>query len=137
MPTETNTATEYATISAIKEMFEATSTYRSIQAAIDADWFAQPRAPLRPSPAEYITMQNPSVGRIVHYHDSTAADPQAAIIIAVHDNATTAKRWPNVDGYHLVSLTVFAADRQAPYSIEPVPYSEEAKAGHWTYPPRV
>lgn len=93
--------------------------------------------PRRPSPEEITIMQNPSVGRIVHYHDGTAADPQAAIIIAVHDNVTSAKRWPNVDGYHLVSLTVFAADRPVPYSVEPVPYSEDAKAGHWAYPPRV
>lgn len=82
-------------------------------------------------------MQNPSVGRIVHYHDGTAADPQAAIIIAVHEPLMVSKRWPTCTGYHLVSLTVFSIDRQAPYNIEPVPYSEEVRAGHWTYPPRV
>lgn len=82
-------------------------------------------------------MQTPSVGRIVHYHDGTAADPQAAIIIAVHSAERAAERWPDLTASHLVSLTVFAADRTAPYSIEPIPYSEEPKAGHWNYPPRV
>lgn len=82
-------------------------------------------------------MQNPSVGRIVHYHDGTAVDPQAAIIIAVHEALMVGKRWPTHIGYHLVSLTVFAVDRPSPYSIEPVPYSEDPKPGHWNYPPRV
>lgn len=82
-------------------------------------------------------MQNPSVGRIVHYHDGTAADPQAAIIIAVPCALMVSKRWPTLLGEGIVALTVFAVDRAAPRTIEPVPYSEEPKAGHWNYPPRV
>lgn len=82
-------------------------------------------------------MQKPSVGRIVHYHDGTAADPQAAIITSVPEDLMVSKRWPTIIGNGIVSLTVFSADRTAPYSIEPVPYSEEPKAGCWNYPPHV
>ena len=65
----------------------------------------------------------PSVGRIVHYHDGTAADPQPAIVTAVN-------------GTHAVDLTVFHVDR-VPYRVGPVPASETPKAGHWCWPPRV
>lgn len=65
----------------------------------------------------------PSVGRIVHYHDGTTADPQPAIVSSL---ITT----------HTVALTVFAATRD-PYRVGPVPVSETPKAGHWCWPPRV
>lgn len=65
----------------------------------------------------------PSVGRIVHYHDGTTADAQAAIVTAVN-------------GTHVVCLTVFAVDRPS-YNVARVPASETPKAGHWCWPPRV
>jgi hypothetical protein len=65
----------------------------------------------------------PSVGRIVHYHDGTAADPQPAIVTAVN-------------GTHVVCLTVFAMDRE-PYNVGRVPASERPMPGAWCWPPRV
>ena len=64
----------------------------------------------------------PSVGRIVHYHDGTAADPQPAIVTAVN-------------GTHVVCLTVFAMDR-GPYNVGRVPASEKSMPGAWCWPPR-
>ena len=65
----------------------------------------------------------PSVGRIVHYHDGTAADPQPAIVTAVN-------------GTHVVCLTAFAVDRP-PYNVARVPASEKPMPGAWCWPPRV
>lgn len=64
----------------------------------------------------------PSVGRIVHYHDGSTADPQPAIVTAVN-------------GTHDVCLTVFAMDR-APYNVGRVLVSEKPTPGAWCWPPR-
>lgn len=64
----------------------------------------------------------PSVGRIVHYHDGTTADPQPAIVSATN-------------GTHDVVLTVFAMDRD-PYRIARVGASEKPTPGKWCWPPR-
>ena len=64
----------------------------------------------------------PSVGRIVHFHDGSTADPQPAIVTAVN-------------GTHDVCLTVFAMDR-APYNVGRVPVSDKPTAGTWCWPPR-
>jgi len=79
----------------------------------------------------------PSVGRIVHYHDGTAADPQAAIVIGVPAPDLVAARWPTLspDIEGVVCLHVLPTDR-APHNIEPVPFSETPKLGHWSWPPR-
>lgn len=73
-------------------------------------------------------MQLPSVGRIVHYHDGTAADPQPAIISAVLQGKAIED--------HAVALTVMPTDRD-PYRVGPIPYSAEPRVAHWNYPARV
>lgn len=78
--------------------------------------------------------QKPSVGRIVHYHTPGHGSYQVspplrpAIITAVNDDGT-------------VALHVFFGDGERHEGIHDagrltVPYSEEPKAGHWSWPPR-
>lgn len=74
----------------------------------------------------------PSVGRIVHFYPNTADDdlnkvPHAAIITYVDFTEI------EVDVY------VFVPSRFKGYSqnFSGVPFSENPKPGHWTWPPRV
>lgn len=73
------------------------------------------------------TMQKPSIGRIVHYTNLGDADgkyppeQQAAIVTGV-----------NADG--TVALHIFYKTGQ--FDMASVPFSEEYKRGHWTWPPR-
>ena len=70
----------------------------------------------------------PSVARIVHYHSSDL-EPRPMIIGHVHSD-------------EIVSGVVFSPFAGAAYPSAAVrrtsvPYSEEPKAGHWRWPPRV
>lgn len=71
----------------------------------------------------------PSIGRIVHYHSygtpggEFLPEPRAAIITAVH---------PGDDG--LCDVTVF---NPTGIYFNRIPFSEEPKPGHWSWPPRV
>lgn len=70
----------------------------------------------------------PTIGRIVHYHPdgaplSAGPGPCAAIVT-------------EVVGYDTVDLTVLPAGMQ-PFCAHSVPFSDEPKPGHWTWPPRV
>ena len=69
------------------------------------------------------TIPIPSVGRIVHYHDGTHADPQAAMVSGVNG--------------HAVVLTVMPIDR-TPYLIRVEQVSDSASPvpGTWCWPPR-
>ena len=66
--------------------------------------------------------QAPSVGRIVCYH-SGEDDTYAAIITGVADSASA-------------FLTVFPPGCLPGYVSVPVPFSEDPRAGHWSWPPR-
>ncbi len=72
--------------------------------------------------------QKPSIGRIVHYqafgtpggeHPSV---PRAAIITEVGDGG---------------SVGLFVANPTGLFLNRDVPFSEEPKPGHWSWPPRV
>ncbi len=70
----------------------------------------------------------PSIGRIVHYRSygtpggEYLPEPRAAIITAVSDGND-------------VSLCVL--NPTGLFFNEDVPYSQEPKPGHWSWPPRV
>lgn len=70
----------------------------------------------------------PTIGRIVHYTslgDSEAKYPpetQAAIITRVYSDVT-------------VALKIFY--KTGLFDMDSVPFSEEPKRGHWSWPPRV
>lgn len=78
--------------------------------------------PRVPSPT---TVQAPSVGRIVHYiaADTDVLLPWAAIVAAAGNDS-------------VVTLHVFPPHTDA-RRVEEVPFSEEPKAGCWSWPPRV
>lgn len=71
--------------------------------------------------------QKPSVGRIVHYTNlgdkdgKYPAETQAALITAVHPDNT-------------VSLKIFY--RTGIFDMDPVPFSDTPRRGHWNWPPR-
>lgn len=69
----------------------------------------------------------PTIGRIVHYHvdpqDDSNLEAQAAIITAVPRGGTD------------VDLTVFPP-RTDFVTLADVPYSEQPRGGHWSWPPR-
>ncbi len=69
--------------------------------------------------------QQPSVGRIVHYYYGLHEGPIAAIITAVRDRTC--------------DLTLFHPSLAHGPTIrkEFVEFSEEPRAQHWTWPPRV
>lgn len=70
-------------------------------------------------------MSKPSIGRIVHYHSygtpsgEYQPEPRAAIITAITPH---------------VSLAVL--NPTGMFFNENVPFSEEPKPGHWSWPPR-
>lgn len=72
----------------------------------------------------------PTVGRIVHYQSHGSPDgshksqPRAAIVTEVPEDKEGA-----------VGLCVLNPTGQ--YFNQNVPYSEEPKAGHWNWPPKV
>jgi hypothetical protein len=76
---------------------------------------------------------NPSVGRVVHYQSygtpngEFKSEARAAVITTVaeaHD-----------DRHCRVGLAVL--NPTGLFFEDPVPYSEEPQAGHWSWPPRV
>ena len=70
----------------------------------------------------------PTVGRIVHYYTGNArealAGPFAALV--VEENGAR----PSL---HVFAKTGTGSD----YCVNGTPYSEEPKAFHWTWPPKV
>lgn len=68
----------------------------------------------------------PTVGRIVHYYSgdihSEPRGPYAALV--VNDTGS-------------IGLQIFPRNGETPWYQDRVPYSEEPKAFHWTWPPRV
>lgn len=79
-------------------------------------------------------LQTPSIGRVVHYHSYGTPNgeyqprPRAAMItdVAVDGAGVVNER---------VSLAVF--NPTGLFFDVAVPYSDEPKPGHWTWPPRV
>lgn len=65
----------------------------------------------------------PTIGRIVHLHLASEHDPVAAIITGVQPEGT-------------VHLCIFPPLQLPGYPVSAVPYSDEPKPGHWTWPPR-
>ncbi|GAA0187990.1 hypothetical protein [Glutamicibacter creatinolyticus] len=78
----------------------------------------------------------PSIGRIVHYHSygtpggEYKPEPRAAIITQVHSFARTF----GDAGVH-VGLCVL--NPTGMFFNDDVPFSDEPKPGHWSWPPRV
>lgn len=70
----------------------------------------------------------PSIGRVVHYHSygtpggEYLPEPRAAIITAVSDSTPVGLAVLNPTGMFFNTS---------------VPFSEEPKPGHWSWPPRV
>lgn len=81
----------------------------------------------------------PSIGRIVHYTNLGDKDgrfppeQQAAIITGVYPAAEDTGN--GAAGEMSVDLHIFY--RTGQFDMKCVPYSEEYKRGHWTWPPRV
>lgn len=67
--------------------------------------------------------QTPSVGRIVHFHPSVGAPPEAAIVIAVHSNQCVNLSTCNANGTWTSRTSVsFGVDAASP--------------SYWAWPPR-
>ena len=72
-------------------------------------------------------MQEPSIGRIVHYYDVGSVTPIAAIIVRV---------WDGDD--EMVNLRLFTDDDDLGARIvTSVPYTDIAGDWGWQWPPRV
>jgi hypothetical protein len=78
-------------------------------------------------------LSKPTVGRIVHYQSHGSPNgqhksrPRAAVVTEVPEH------WEDIVG-RPVSLCVLNPTGQ--YFDQNVPFSEEPKAGHWSWPPR-
>lgn len=70
----------------------------------------------------------PSVGRVVHYYMKDDSEPLASIVTKVHSStsAVDAVFFPPASGVGPLVGGLIAIE-----------FSEEPKAGHWTWPPRV
>jgi hypothetical protein len=83
----------------------------------------------------------PTVGRIVHYTNLGDKDgryppeQQAAIITGVKlAEGTHVNSAPDAERAYEVDLQIFY--RTGQFHMLNVPYSEEYKRGHWSWPPR-
>jgi hypothetical protein len=79
----------------------------------------------------------PSIGRAVHYRSygtpggEYLPEPRAAIITEV----TSAQLAPGADPVEVVGLCVLSPSGF--FFNQEVPFSEDPKPGHWSWPPRV
>lgn len=79
--------------------------------------------------------QQPTVGRIVHYHSfgtpggEYLPEPRAAIVTQVHDNSTVPEH-----GVPYVGLAVL--NPTGMFFNEVVPFAQTPTPGHWGWPPR-
>lgn len=68
--------------------------------------------------------QTPSIGRIVIFTDKKLDAAVPAIIT-------------KVEAGNYAYLSVFVPGQVPGYTAVPVPFAEEPKQGHWSWPPRV
>lgn len=79
----------------------------------------------------------PAIGRIVHYQSygtpagEFLSEPRAAVITEVDKN----QRFPRLDSQGDVGLCVL--NPTGMFFSRHVPFSDEPKPGHWSWPPRV
>jgi hypothetical protein len=82
--------------------------------------------------------QSPSIGRIVHYHSygtpggEYLPEPRAAIITAIDQSDMP---YATAIGDTTVALAVL--NPTGMFFNQTVPFSEEPKPGHWSWPPRI
>jgi hypothetical protein len=84
------------------------------------------------SPAK---VQQPTIGRIVHYTSHTAQGDMkqsAAIVTGVTDDDDL-----GTPGLKRITLTVFEAGAGTPWLVDFIEYSEAPRNGYWSWPPRV
>jgi hypothetical protein len=78
--------------------------------------------------------QQPSIGRIVHYHSygtpggEYLPEPRAAIITEIVEDS---------DKVHAPVVSLAVLNPTGMFFNQSVIYSEEPKPGHWSWPPRV
>lgn len=79
----------------------------------------------------------PSVGRVVHYHSygtpggEFLPEARAAIITAVYPEP------PELADPELLHVGLCVLNPTGMFFNQLVPFSEEPKPGHWSWPPRV
>lgn len=92
----------------------------------------------------------PSIGRIVHFHNEVAVDPNKkdskteirtfpAIIIEVKNDTALVKNGDDIETIPtlMVGLQLFGTYCNAMSLSFYFPYSETPKAGHWSWPPKI
>lgn len=73
---------------------------------------------------EDVTLQKPTVGRIIHYTPVRGNSAWAAVIVLVHPTGS-------------VNLRVFSPTSADVGLLTEVPFSGVPKEGCWTWPPRL
>jgi len=83
----------------------------------------------------------PSIGSIVHYHSygtpngEFKPEPRAAIITAVRTRETTSLTDAELT-FEVTHVSLCVLNPTGMFFTQDLPFSEDPKPGHWSWPPR-